>query len=120
MLGQKASLRACEKKRMLTRNPLTNKAGVCYIKNNWGAMPSNGKRETWMAFMTYGSLGLEMGVSVAIGIAIGYYLDSKFQTSPILTLVFLVFGLIAGMKRLYTLWKKMAKEDNERSDDTRD
>ena len=30
MLGQKASVKACEKKRMLTRNPLTNKAGVCY------------------------------------------------------------------------------------------
>lgn len=82
-------------------------------------MPSNDKRETWMAFMTYGSLGLEMGLSVAIGIAIGYYLDRYFGTSPILTLVFLIFGLIAGMKRLYTLWKKMEKEDNDRSDDTR-
>jgi ATP synthase protein I len=82
-------------------------------------MPSNGKKETWMAFMTYGSLGLEMGLSVAVGIAIGYYLDRYLGTPPIFTLVFLIFGLIAGMKRLYTLWKKMEKEDNERSDDTR-
>jgi ATP synthase protein I len=80
-------------------------------------MPSNSKKETWWAFMTYGSLGLEMGLSVAIGILIGYYLDRYFGTSPVLTLVFLIFGLIAGMKRLYTLWKKMQKEDNERSDD---
>jgi ATP synthase protein I len=82
-------------------------------------MPSNGKRETWMAFMTYGTLGLEMGLSVAIGIGIGYYLDRYFGTPPILTLVFLIFGIIAGMKRLYVLWKRMEKEDSERSDDTR-
>jgi ATP synthase protein I len=82
-------------------------------------MPPDSKKETWLAFMTYGSLGLEMGLSVAIGIAIGYFLDKRFGTSPILTLVFLMFGLIAGMRRLYTLWKKMEKEDNERSDDTR-
>jgi len=80
-------------------------------------MPSNSKRETWNAFMTYGTLGLEMGLSVAIGIGIGYYLDRYFGTAPILTLVFLIFGLIAGMKRLYTLWKQMEKEDNERNDD---
>jgi ATP synthase protein I len=82
-------------------------------------MPPNSKKETWMAFMTYGSLGLEMGLSVAIGIGIGYYLDRYFGTSPVLTLLFLIFGLIAGMKRLYSLWKKMLKEDDERSDDKR-
>lgn len=81
-------------------------------------MPSNNKKDSFLAFMTYGSLGLEMGLSVAIGIAIGYYLDRYFGTPPVLTVVFLIFGLIAGMKRLYTLWKKMLKEDNERSDDT--
>jgi ATP synthase protein I len=82
-------------------------------------MLSNDKRETLSAFMTYGTLGLEMGVSVAIGTAIGYYLDRYFGTPPVLLLVFLVLGVIAGMRRLYTLWKKMEKEDNERSDDKR-
>lgn len=81
-------------------------------------MPSKNKKESLAAYLTYGSLGLEMGLSVAIGIAIGYYLDRYFGTPPVLTVVFLIFGLIAGMKRLYVLWKKMEREDNERSDDT--
>ena len=74
----------------------------------------NSKRETLAAFFTYGSLGLEMGLSVAIGLAIGYFLDRRFNTSPILTLVFLLFGIVAGMRRLYQLWKKAEREsENE-------
>jgi ATP synthase protein I len=80
-------------------------------------MATNNKKETFMSFMTYGTLGIEMGVSLAIGLAIGYYLDRYFGTSPILTVVFMIFGLVAGMRRLYTLWKKMEKEDE--GDDTK-
>ncbi len=69
------------------------------------------KKEAFFSLMTYGTLGLEMGLSLAIGIAIGYDLDRYFGTSPILTIVFMIFGLIAGMRRLYTLWKKMERED---------
>ena len=83
--------------------------------------PKNSKREAFTSFLTYGSLGLEMGLSVAIGLGMGYYLDRFFNTSPILTLVFLVFGIVAGMKRLYQLWKKAEREnENEDKDAGRD
>jgi ATP synthase protein I len=79
--------------------------------------PENSKREVFTSLLTYGSLGLEMGLSVAIGLAMGYYLDRFFKTSPILTLVFLLFGIAAGMKRLYQLWKKAEREsENEDKD----
>jgi ATP synthase protein I len=81
--------------------------------------PENSKREAFTSFLTYGTLGLEMGLSVAIGLAMGYYLDRFFNTSPILTLVFLVFGIVAGMKRLYQLWKK-AERESENEDAGRD
>jgi len=79
------------------------------------AMPESNKsesskREVFASFLTYGSLGLEMGLCVAIGLAMGYYLDRYFRTAPVLTLVFLLFGLAAGMKRLYQLWKKAERE----------
>ena len=77
----------------------------------------NSKRETLAAFFTYGSLGLEMGLSVAIGLAIGYFLDRRFNTSPILTLVFLLFGIVAGMRRLYQLWKKAERESDQEDKD---
>ncbi len=74
-------------------------------------MTGNDKREILSSLLNYGTLGIEMGVSLAIGLAIGYFLDRFFGTSPILTLIFMGFGIAAGMKRLYTLWKKMEKED---------
>jgi len=83
--------------------------------------PEDSKREAFASFLTYGSLGLEMGLCVAIGLGMGYYLDRFFKTAPILTLVFLVFGLVAGMKRLYQLWKKAEREsDDEDKDAGRD
>ena len=80
-----------------------------------GADESSGKKEIFSSLMTYGTLGLEMGISLAVGLAIGYFLDSRLRTAPVLTIVFMMFGLAAGMKRLYSLWKKAEKE-NERDD----
>ena len=54
-------------------------------------MVQNERRRCSLSFLTYGTLGIEMGVSLAIGLAIGYYLDRHFGTSPILTLIFMGF-----------------------------
>jgi ATP synthase protein I len=86
------------------------------LEKGVSAMVRNEKKEVFASFLTYGTLGIEMGVSLAIGLAIGYYLDRYFGTSPILTLVFMVLGLVAGMKRLYELWKKMEKDDERDHD----
>jgi len=80
------------------------------------ANEKNDKREVLSDLMTYGTLGIEMGVSLAIGLGIGYALDHWLKTAPIFTIIFMIFGLIAGMKRVYALWKRMEKED-ERDDD---
>ena len=83
--------------------------------------PETSKREAFTSFLTYGSLGLEMGLCVAIGLGMGYYLDRYFNTAPVLTLVFLVFGLVAGMKALYRTWKKAEREsENSANDSGRD
>ena len=78
--------------------------------------PNAGKKEAFASFLSYGALGLEMGLCVAIGLVIGLYLDRYFKTAPVLTLVFLVFGLAAGMKALYRTWKQAEKEENEHED----
>ena len=74
---------------------------------------SEDKREIVKSLISYSSLGLEMGLCVAIGIAIGYFLDRYFLTSPYLTIIFMIFGIIAAMKTIYQLMKKLEKE-NER------
>ena len=77
-------------------------------------MAGSGKKETFASLLGYSTLGLEMGVSLAIGLAMGYFLDSYFTTKPLLTVIFMLFGIIAGMKRLYTIWKKIEKDEADR------
>ncbi len=44
------------------------------------------------------SVGLEMGLSVIIGLLVGYYMDRWLGTEPWLMLGWLVLGLIAGFR----------------------
>ncbi len=71
------------------------------------------KKELYKSLLSYSSLGLEMGLCVAIGIGIGYFLDGYFETKPYLTIIFMIFGVIAAFKTIYTLLRKIEKE-NER------
>jgi ATP synthase protein I len=44
------------------------------------------------------SVGLELGLSVVVGVLIGRWLDGRFGTEPWLMLAFLVLGLVAGFR----------------------
>jgi len=72
---------------------------------------SENKKDVVRSLISFSSLGLEMGLSVAIGIGMGYFLDSYFKTSPYLTIIFMLFGIIAAFKTIYMLLKKVKKED---------
>ncbi len=49
----------------------------------------------------YASIGLSVSLSIFIGLAIGVYLDRMvFGTTPWLTLIFLVMGIIAGYRNI--------------------
>ncbi len=52
-------------------------------------------------------MGIEMVVSTFIGLAIGIYLDNKFETAPWLTIVFLIIGIIAGFRNIFREIKKL-------------
>jgi ATP synthase protein I len=62
---------------------------------------------------SYSTLGLEMGLSVALGVGIGYYLDKWLNTEPWLLIVFLLLGVIAGFRSLYRALKRLQKEESE-------
>jgi ATP synthase protein I len=44
------------------------------------------------------SIGLELGLSVAIGLLVGWWLDQHLGTQPWLMLLWLVFGCVAGFR----------------------
>ena len=56
------------------------------------------------------TLGLTIVIATFIGLAVGLWLDRVFNTSPWLTVIFLVFGIIAGFRNFYRFMSKRAKE----------
>ena len=55
----------------------------------------------------YGTLALEMGVSVAVGTLIGYFFDEHFHTAPTFTLIGFALGLLGGVFSFFKLWKML-------------
>ncbi len=62
------------------------------------------------AFGRFGSIGIEMGLSVGLGYLIGHWLDGRFQSAPWLTLVFVLFGVVAGFRSLWRLARRAQRE----------
>ena len=59
---------------------------------------------------SYSTLGLEMGLSVVVGAAIGYYLDKWLHTEPWFLIIFFLFGVVAGFRSLYRALKRLQKD----------
>ena len=55
----------------------------------------------------FGSLGLQVALSIFIGYGIGRYLDARFETGPWLTIVFFIFGIAAALRNLGLAIKKL-------------
>jgi ATP synthase protein I len=64
-------------------------------------------------FMQAWVVGLNLVLSTFVGLAIGYWLDKFFNTSPWLTIIFLVLGIIAGFRELFRMAKKEIRDDPE-------
>ena len=66
----------------------------------------------WRAALRYSALGLEMGVAVAIGYGVGWWLDRRFGTKPYLTMVFLLLGIAAGFLGLIRAAREVARSES--------
>jgi ATP synthase protein I len=68
-----------------------------------------GKPTKFMQAAQLASVGLEMGVAVAIGYGIGWWADKKLGTKPWLMLVGVLVGVAAGFKALYESAKTLSR-----------
>ena len=71
------------------------------------------KEDTRQALKLVGlasTLGLTIVIATFIGLALGLWLDRVFNTSPWLTVLFLILGIIAGFRNFYRFMSKRAKE----------
>lgn len=69
-------------------------------------MTDKQRREMMQALSLFFQIGITMIVCVVIGIFIGRFLDSLFNTAPWLLLIFTFFGAGAAIKFIYDLSKR--------------
>jgi ATP synthase protein I len=69
----------------------------------------------------YGTVGLEFGGAVLVGLWLGQWLDKKFHTSPWLLLVGMGFGTAAGIRTLMRAARRASQEieDEDREESAR-
>ena len=63
----------------------------------------------WHRLLQFSTIGLEMGLSVVLGLLIGNYLDHWLDTAPWMLMSFLMLGFAAGFRRLFSLARKYHK-----------
>lgn len=68
----------------------------------------------WRAAGTLTSIALLLAVATLLGGGVGYYLDSRWHTTPWLTLVGVLIGLAGGFVEMFEILKRY--EERERSD----
>ncbi len=52
-------------------------------------------------YLSLSTIGLHLVSGIIVGVLIGYYLDKFFNTSPLLTIIFFFFGIVAGFRNMY-------------------
>jgi ATP synthase protein I len=62
----------------------------------------------------YSTVGLMFPVSIAVGLAIGYFLDRWFNTSPYLIIIFTLYGIVGGFVNLIRVTGPNKKKNDER------
>jgi ATP synthase protein I len=67
-------------------------------------------RQQWKAVGSYGTVGLEIVLSILLGLFIGQWLDSKLGTEPLFAIFWFFAGLAAGGKAIWRTWKDMQAE----------
>ena len=65
------------------------------------------KKQLLRQVARHGAIGMEMAISVVIGMALGWWLDKLFNTKPWLSLVGMLFGFAAGFRSLFRLVKEV-------------
>ena len=70
-------------------------------------------QQDWKALGSYGTLGMEIALSVVVGLFGGQWLDRKLNTGGVLTWVGFAYGLAAAGRAIYRAVRKSNREAEE-------
>jgi F0F1-type ATP synthase assembly protein I len=70
-------------------------------------------QQDWKALGNYGTLGLEIALSVVVGLFGGQWLDKRLHTHGVLTWVGFAYGLAAAGRAIYRAMRKANREAEE-------
>jgi ATP synthase protein I len=86
---------------------------ACYlpVRLDDGGQDQDSKPRAFFKAAQFASLGLEMGLAVAIGAGIGYWLDTRLGTKPWLLLFFLLCGVAAGFKGVFDAARRASTDE---------
>jgi ATP synthase protein I len=70
----------------------------------------------WKRYLRFSSIGIELGLSVMIGLIGGQWLDRRFGTEPWLLLLGLLVGMAAGFTSVYRALKELSREEKNPPD----
>jgi ATP synthase protein I len=59
------------------------------------------------------SVGIQLVLCTFVGLAMGYFLDKLFKTSPWLTVIFLLLGIVAGFYDLIKVARRQNGHDKK-------
>ena len=80
------------------------------VRQYRGCMADNNIRKEMMKlFAEFSTIGMTVAFSVFIGLGFGYYLDHRVfagKTTPIFTLIFLGFGVVAAFTNLFKMARR--------------
>jgi ATP synthase protein I len=72
-------------------------------------------QQHWKSAGSYSTLGLEVVLSVVLGLFLGRWLDSKLGTGSVLTIVWFFFGVAAGGRAIHRALQR-ANAEAERAE----
>ncbi len=62
----------------------------------------------WLGVLS--TVGINMVATTAIGFLIGYWIDSLLGTKPWLMILFLILGIFAGFRNLFSIISRVTKD----------
>jgi ATP synthase protein I len=78
-------------------------------------MNSNDRRWVRLAGLA-NSVGMVLVVATGIGGGLGWYLDKRLGTQPILMLIFGLIGVAAGFAEIFKIVKEINEEEEKHKD----